>query len=326
MATIRDVAALAGVSVSTVSIILNGNAKERHIPEATRLRVEEAMRSLSYRPSRTARALRGKRRPLIALLWVLDGRSTFFMRVVRGLSAVAADPGRPFDFIILPYRNGKLGELLPDLRDDGVTGVLIGALSPQDQALLESAGLGKPVCLLNRSAERCLCCRTDTGEIGRLAAAFFKDRGCRTVGFVSDRIALEPKTSRRQAVMQACLNAGILCPDGARLDAENSLSGGLAAAERMLSLADRPDGVYLDNEIIAAGFSAACHARGIEEFPLLAIALSHPELGRHLHPAISLIDVPGEAIGEQGGRMIAAAVYGEQPPRETICPCRLIRP
>ena len=155
MATIRDVAALAGVSVSTVSIILNGNARERHIPEATRQRVEEAMRSLSYRPSRTARALRGKRRPLIALLWVLDERSTFFMRVVRGLSAVAADLQRPFDFVILPYRNGKLAEMLPDLRDEGITGVLIGALSPQDQALLESAGLSKPVCLLNRSAESC---------------------------------------------------------------------------------------------------------------------------------------------------------------------------
>lgn len=326
MATIRDVAVLAGVSVSTVSIILNGNARERHIPEATRQRVEEAMRSLSYRPSRTARALRGKRRPLIALLWVLDERSTFFMRVVRGLSAVAADPQRPFDFVILPYRNGKLAEMLPDLRDEGITGVLIGALSPQDQALLESAGLSKPVCLLNRSAESCLCCRTDIGEIGRLAAAFFMDRGCRAVGFVSDRVVLEPKAARRQAVLQACLGAGILCPEAAQLKTENSLSGGLAAAEQMLSLPRRPDGVYLDNEIIAAGFSAACHARGIEEFPLLAIGLSHPELGRHLHPSISLIDVPGEAIGEQGGRMIAAAVYGEQPPRETICPCRLIRP
>jgi len=58
MATIKDVANLAGVSVSTVSVIINNKAEERKISTATREKVEEAIKQLNYQPSISARKLR----------------------------------------------------------------------------------------------------------------------------------------------------------------------------------------------------------------------------------------------------------------------------
>ena len=76
MATIKDVAKKAGVSVSTVSIVINGKSKERSIPEATQEKVAKAMAELGYQPNQTARRLRTKdeQRPVIAFYWPLDFR------------------------------------------------------------------------------------------------------------------------------------------------------------------------------------------------------------------------------------------------------------
>lgn len=78
MATIKDVAKQAGVSVTTVSIIINGKAEERKISAATQERVAEAMRDLGYQPNLSARRLRSQEneRPVIAFFWPI-GLSCF---------------------------------------------------------------------------------------------------------------------------------------------------------------------------------------------------------------------------------------------------------
>ncbi|MDR1902021.1 MAG: LacI family DNA-binding transcriptional regulator [Treponema sp.] len=76
MPTIKDVAALAGVSRTTVSIILNGKAEERKIPPETCDKIEWAIKELDFRPNMNARRLRSTQiqRPVIAFYWPLDYR------------------------------------------------------------------------------------------------------------------------------------------------------------------------------------------------------------------------------------------------------------
>ena len=82
MASIKDVAQLAGVSFSTVSIIINGKATERKISEETQKRVWEAMRKLQYRPNISAKKLKeGETDKLVvALFWSFDFRRAMLIR------------------------------------------------------------------------------------------------------------------------------------------------------------------------------------------------------------------------------------------------------
>ena len=87
MSSIKDVAALAGVSLSTVSIVVNGKAKERKISEATQQRVLEAMQELSYIPNVSAKILRkgDTQKYVVALFWNFDFRGIMMHRFLFGL-------------------------------------------------------------------------------------------------------------------------------------------------------------------------------------------------------------------------------------------------
>lgn len=325
MSTIRDVAALAGVSVTTVSIVLNGQARNRSIPQSTCDRVHEAVKALNYQPSRAARALRGKLRPTIALLWVLDGRSTFFMRIAQGVAEVAANPDQPFDLIVLPYKNGHIKDVLPKLRDHELTAILVGAPVEEDQRCLEESDLGKPVCFINRYSEKLMCCRTDIRQIGALAVDYALQHGCRTLAVVTMANAPTPKSTRRDEILSACAKKGVVCPPSYYVKTENSISGGMDAAMRLAALPDRPDMIFCDNELVALGVSAGCRAVGITDIPLLAIGLSFPDLGRHLQPALDLIDIPGETLGREAASMLVRELAGKLQLWDRRFPCQLLR-
>ena len=96
MATIKDVAKAAGVSVTTVSIIINGKAEERKISEATRDRVLETMRELGYQPNLSARRLRNQdsKKPVIAFFWPIDYRTTILTSSVTMITVLLASTAR----------------------------------------------------------------------------------------------------------------------------------------------------------------------------------------------------------------------------------------
>ena len=77
MPTIKDVAAAAGVSPTTVSLVMNGRGEQHRIPADTIARIQNAMRELGYQPNLSARRLRSsaERKPVIAFFWPLDYRA-----------------------------------------------------------------------------------------------------------------------------------------------------------------------------------------------------------------------------------------------------------
>lgn len=327
MATIKDVAARSGFSTSTVSIILNGKEKERKIPEATVEKVYQAITELNYRPSRAARRLRGViSRPVIALFWVLDKRSTFFMRLVRGIEEVLRDPEYPCELVIHPYTNGQLENEKRLLLSPDYQGILIGAMNSEDEAYLNSLQPEAPVMVINRKSSVYPFCTTSVHDIGAMAASFALEHCCRTLGVATDKDAVRPKTTRRDNVIASCKEAGVSCSNHHYLAVENSISGGIDAAKTLMNQPDTPDMVYLDNDLMALGFSLGCYALGIRDIPILCIGLNHPELGQHLSPSVTLIDIPGEELGRQSARQMTQLLSGKTQQMENIvCPCSFVK-
>ena len=107
MPTIKDVAALAGVSFSTVSIIINGKSAERKISLQTQKKVLDAMKELNYKPNISAKKLRNHRPTItIALFWTTDFRSSMLARFMKGLQDEIKDiqaNGDCVEIVIYPY-------------------------------------------------------------------------------------------------------------------------------------------------------------------------------------------------------------------------------
>lgn len=88
MPTIKDVAAAAGVSPTTVSLVMNGRGEQHRIPPETIIRIQNAMRELGYQPNLSARRLRtsAERRPVVAFFWPLDYRANmlgYFLSLIQ---------------------------------------------------------------------------------------------------------------------------------------------------------------------------------------------------------------------------------------------------
>ena len=150
MATIKDVAKLAGVSVTTVSIIMNGKSGERKISAQTQERVQDAMRELGYQPNLTARRLRFQesKKPVIAFFWPLDYRTMILASFLNALQVECSRIGFDCEIVVQTYEDDHLDQYDASILKTGYSAVVIGACSLKDMKYLESLSPQMPVVLL----------------------------------------------------------------------------------------------------------------------------------------------------------------------------------
>ena len=178
MATIRDVAARAGVSPTTVSIVMNGRAREKRIPDATVERVTSAMRELGYSPNLTARRLRTNeaRKPIIAFYWPLDYRTNMLGSFLSGIKESLAERGYECELVVQTYENDKFEKAAAPIVQNNYNGVLVGAASPSDLQYLETLDPPMPVVLINRESNRFSTVGANSGNMGLQAASLIRQR------------------------------------------------------------------------------------------------------------------------------------------------------
>jgi DNA-binding LacI/PurR family transcriptional regulator len=150
MATIKDVAAMAEVSVSTVSYAINGT---RPISKEKKAHIAAAMRKLSYRPHAIARGLASKRTRIIALLFPPVERGMGLSELGLILHAARRAAARGYHLVIWPLETGKAEELRQLLRQELVDGVILMEVHRRDPRIGVLKKLGLPFILLGRDRE-----------------------------------------------------------------------------------------------------------------------------------------------------------------------------
>lgn len=203
MATIRDVAADAGVSVGTVSKVLNN----LYVKPGNREKVEASIKKLDYRVNTYARGLKAQQTHTVAIL-IPDLINPFFAMLVNDVEQVLAALG--YRLLLCDSHNNADRELayLNMARQNKVDGLIALTYSNLDEYL--EAGL--PVVSIDRHFSRQgICCVSgDNAEGGRLAAQQFIKTGCRNVIYIRNGSNLENETLKRgQAFLEACRKAGL---------------------------------------------------------------------------------------------------------------------
>lgn len=265
-ASIRDVAALAGVSVGTVSNVLN---RPERVAVGTRERVLAAVDKLGFVRNESARQLRAGASGLVGLV-VLDAANPFFADVAEGAERVLVAAG--YSMMVASSaedaaRERRHLELFERVRAEGVL------LSPVHRGgeVDELRRRGTPVVLVDRATDRRAECSVAVDDVtgGTLAATHLLQLGHRRLAVVGGPASLR-QVAERQAGVRAAV-AGFADGSGrwARLDvvetAARTIAEGRAAGERLAALPadDRPTGLVALNDLVALGLLQALTLAGL---------------------------------------------------------------
>jgi LacI family transcriptional regulator len=252
--SIRDVAGRAGVSVGTVSNVLN---RPETVSEGTRQRVLDAIASLGFVRNESARQLRAGHSRTIGLV-VLDIANPFFTDVARGVEETANAAGLAVILCNTDDLPAKEAAHLDVLAEQRVQGVLITPTAQLSPALDALRSRGVPVVLLDRRATAADQCAVAVDDVlgGRLAADHLLERGHRRIAFVGGPADLPQVRERHEgvelAVREACGSDDALTV----LSQEKlTVAGGREAGEQIIGMpaARRPTGAICANDLVALG-------------------------------------------------------------------------
>ena len=259
---IKDVARQAGVSVGTVSNVIN---RPNLVSDSTRERVQAAIDLLGFVRSESARQLRVGRSRIVAML-VLDMANPFFVQVARGAERAARAAGLGVTLCDSADDPGEEADYLSLFAEQRVRGVLITPADPTGANLAAFRRRGIPFVLVDRAAPVGECCSVSVDDVtgGRLAGDHLLDQGHVAITYVSGPMHLAQCRDRRTGVLAALTARGL--PEDALTHIEAprlDVSAGRDAGARLLGLSRRPTAVFCANDLLAFGVLQALHAARI---------------------------------------------------------------
>ncbi|RYP88323.1 LacI family transcriptional regulator [Nocardioides guangzhouensis] len=269
---VKDIAVAAGVSLGTVSNVLNHPDR---VSARTRARVEQVMSDLGFVPNESARQLRAGRSRTLAYV-VLDASNPFFTDVSRGVEETVAEKDLSLFMCNSDNRVDRENAYLTRLEEQRVAGVLVTPVDPDSQTLDLISGRGTPIVIVDRIRSRETHCSVAVDDVlgGRLAMEHLLDLGHQRVAFIGGPSSIGQVRDRHQGSLDALEDAGLSEDHLTRIDtASLSIGEGRLAAERLLGISSkrRPTAAFCANDLLALGLLQQCVASGVRVPDDLAI-------------------------------------------------------
>lgn len=261
--TISDVARTAGVSIKTVSRVLN---KERYVRAETRIRVEAAMATLAFSPSLAARSLAGRRSHQIALIY--DDNSPFYIHAVQhGAWARCREAGvrmiaQPAD-VASDTIAAEVGALIDETHVDGI--VLAPPVTDCVAVLAELVRRGIPFVRISPGVDLALSSSVTMNDMQAAddLTTHLVALGHRTIGFIVGHPSHMASEQRLSGYRRALARAGIDYASGLVFPGMFDFASGVSAAQVLLAMPKRPTAIFASNDDMAAGVLSVAHASGL---------------------------------------------------------------
>lgn len=292
-ATIKDVSKLAGVSIKTVSRVLN---KEKYVREATRTRVEAAMAALKFSPSLAARSLAGRRSFQIALIY--DNHSPFYIHQIQeGVWAQCRQQGvrmlaQPAD-VSSPTLAAEVGGLIDETHVDGI--ILSSPVTDAPEVLAELERRGIPFVRISPGTNHAMTSSVfmDDVQAADDMTTHLINHGHRRIGFIIGHPNHMASDQRLFGYRRALDRAGIAFEPSLVRPGLFDFASGAAAAELLLDLPAPPTAIFASNDDMAAGVLAVAHRRDIAVPGTLSVAgFDDTELASAVWPPLTTIRQP----------------------------------
>lgn len=318
MATMRDVAARAGVSPKTVSRVFNDDP---HVLPETKQRVEAALRDLDYVLNPIATAFRAGRAPVIGVA-VPDILDPFFGSITRAAETLAASQGMSILIATLGEAQEREADIVGSLLRQSLSGLIIAPIS-HDHTYLRSWGERMPIVFVDRLpiGIRADSFTEDDVAGGRLATGHLLGHGHRRVAFLGDDLSI-PTTAARLTGYRAALAAAGQA-DG-ELVAAVGTPDRRRAAEAVRGFGEGPgppSAVFCSNARVAMSVVPL-----LRDHDLAVTSFGDFPLADVLTPSLTVIDQDPDRLGRLAAQRIVdrLAGPGRRYRRRTVLPVDLI--
>ena len=310
-ASIYDVALASGVSVFTVSAVVNNKS---HVRKSLRERVQAAIRELNYRPNLVARSLAKQKTHTIGMI-VPDIVNPFFPMVVRGAEDAAQKHGYN---LLLCNSDDSLDkeesavELLLSKRVDGIllTKATEDFRPPLRQMIKE---VNIPFVLVIRTYPRLTkdAVITDDYHGAYEAVCHLARAGRRRIGLVSGPLKVSNALARSEGFHDALKAAGLPFEPELIVEGDYRIESGYRAGHSLLS--HRPDGIYVANHLMTIGLLRAAEEMGLrcpEDFGLVSFD-DYPWLSI-FRPRLTTVELPKHQLGSEAAELLIRRIAGDR--------------
>ena len=320
MANIKDVAREAGLSVSTVSRVLNNRG---YISEETKLKVSQAMETLNYKPNEIARSLFRKKSGVIGLI-IPNVSHPYFSELASYIEHYAYHQGYKILLCISNMNQEKERDYMDMLHRNQVDGLIMGSHTLEVDAYLK---VDPVVVSLDRHiSDRIPCISSDNYEGGRLATQHLIDQGCRVIAHICGSLSLDllpnlrnkafRETASANGVEHVTIETDIDVFDRRRYE---------TIASDLMDHHPEIDGVFCSSDIIAAHLIKASFKSG-RKVPEDIKIVGYDDIGyAGLHyPSITTIRQPIEEMAKAAVEQLLHLIQQEDACYETVLPVKLV--
>ena len=343
MATLKDVAKASGLTVGTVSRVLNNRG---YISDKTREKVYQVMKELNYQPNETARALSKQKSNTIGVI-LPNIEHPYFAKVLSRLEREAAKQGYRIMLFVSRYKEEREEQCIEMCKSERVTGVVLCSGSFETEKFED---LDFPLITLERSMDEGTSgIECDNYQGGALATELLIEKGCRKLMFIgvtcSSWRGLRHKNSsflfiggvsagvdihmpgdlREVAFRDICKNRN---EENVVMVTDNRLFDSLEYYEYVRqALVDNPDvdGVFASSDVIGAYVLQACADLGIKvPEQLKIVGFDDVNIAQFTSPGLTTIHQPVEQMAELAVAAIAQIDEGKVVPTKTVFPVTLV--
>ena len=318
MPTIKDIAEKSGVSISTVSRVLNGYP---HIRPQVRENVLNIIKELNYQPNRVAQRLRSVKSNLVGVI-IPDITNSFYTHAIRGIEHVLA----PHDLSVMisnsdADKNRELN-LFRLMRREEVAGLIVAPISEKPTPLLhESIARQLPIVVIDRKVQELKVdsVLVDNFKGAQLAINHLIDLGYRRIGTIGGPQFLSNARQRYEGYLHTLQEAQVTVePDLVRFGNFRQDSGYVLANE-LIQLESPPSALFVANNLMTIGALNAIHQFGVTiPDDIALIGFDDMQWAESLNPPLTTIRQPAFDVGVQAADMFLQRIDQPEKPTQTI--------
>ncbi len=325
MANIRDVAEKAGVSVSTVSHVIN---ETRFVSEETRGRVVSTMEALNYQPNRLARSLRRKDKRTNTLgLLIPDSMNPFFAEVLRGVEDASFEAN--YNVFLCNSDNSPEKELnyLEVLIGKQIDGIILVSTDTMDSLeLLDRRNITTVVVdrQIGKNNHDSVMVENEVG--GQIATNYLLDHGHQRIGCITGPSALTPSAKRVQGYRKALEDEKLPVDEALIVQGDFRPQSGYSRMKELLDIPSPPTAVFACNDMMAFGAMRAINEQNLNvPGDISVIGFDDILLSSYTAPPLTTVVQPSYEMG-----MIAAEILinrlenADSPPKHEILSLSLV--
>lgn len=314
-----DIARMAGVSVSAVSLALNGRPG---VSEATRQRIVAIADKMNWRPHRAARALKGATSDVAGLVIARPARTLgiepFFAHLMSGLQSTLSQSSFSLQLLIVEDTAAEIATYRRWAAENRVAGTVLLDLAVDDPRPAVLASLGIPAVAIGGAGESWPVTAVWADDYAAMTTllGYLTALGHRHVGYIGGTATYE-HTRRRMAAVDDLARAQGLHVETISTDYSDEQGG--EATRALLSSFDRPTALVYDSDVMAVAGLGVATEMGVDVPSQLSIAsFDDSVLTRLTHPAITSLTRDTFALGSLAAERLLAAISAERATPESV--------